>query len=296
MNLGGEQPVWAAGAVPQRGLGSEREVLLVHRPAYDDWSLPKGKAHSDELLPTTAIREVGEESAVQLRLGANLTPQRYPIGSAMKIVSWWVGVTLASGSHAPDSEVDKVRWMSPAEAEQTLTYCNERTVLAEAMALPDTTPLVIVRHAKALRRETWKKNDARRPLSNRGHQQLPYLTQILKPFGVRNLVSSSSTRCQETLAEYATLIKATIKTEPLLSEEQATDQAVGVYMTRLARAVGASGTPTVVCGHRPVIPAMLAPLGIPNHPLATASCVIAHLDARGTVVRTEWHDTLRAKQ
>ncbi len=66
-------------------------------------------------------------------------------------------------------------------------------------------------------------------------------------------------------------------------------------MARLAQQIGAEGIPSVVCSHRPVLPAMLAPLNLPVRPMATASCVVAHLDADGQVVRAEWHDTLRAK-
>jgi 8-oxo-dGTP diphosphatase len=288
-------PVWAAGAAPLRGRGTNREVLLVHRPAYDDWTLPKGKAHLHELLPATAVREVAEESATRIRLGAPLTPTRHPVGQTMKMVSWWVGVTLAVRSHTPNSEVDHARWLTPEAALATLTYQDERAVLAEAVALPDTTPLVIARHAKARNRETWRKEDRLRPLNDRGVNQLPFLNQILAAFGITNLVSSPSTRCVQTLQPYARSREVRITRAPVLAEETATEAEVGAYMARLARAVGASGIPTVVCGHRPVIPAMLAPLDIPPRFLATASIVIAHVDAAGHVVGTEWHDTLRVK-
>ncbi len=296
MSLVSDVPVWAAGAVPLRGSSRAREVQLVHRPAYDDWTLPKGKARRRELMPATAVREVAEETSTRIRLAAPLTPIRYPLPQALKIVSWWIGVPQSCADRAPDDEVDQTAWLGVDQALATMTYADERGVLTEAVALPDTTPLVVLRHAKARRRESWKKPDQIRPLSAHGQDQLPFVSDLLSPFGIAHLVSSTSTRCVQTLEGYAAQIRTTITTSSLLSEEGADGPRTGEYVTRLARAVGASGTPTVVCGHRPVIPTMLAALGVPNRPLATAACVIAHLDTAGRVVRTEWYDTLRVKR
>ncbi len=290
-----QPPVWAAGAVPLRGSGKKREVMIVHRPAYDDWTLPKGKPRAGELLPATAVREVGEETGVSVRLGAPLTPIRYPMAQVMKIVSWWVGTTVTSATHKPDAEVDRAEWHSLKAASKTLTYADERQILAEAADLPATTPLVILRHAKAVRRDAWKKADRLRPLSGRGREQLRYVAQILRPFGVTQLISSTATRCVQTLTPYAKARQSTIVTTAGLAEDTAQDREVEAYMARLARQCGQSGAATVVCGHRPVLPAMLAGVGLPYHPMATAACVIAHLDGDGQVVRAEWHDTLRAK-
>jgi len=279
-----------------RGPKSSREVMIVHRPAYDDWTLPKGKAHPHELLPATAVREVEEETGVRVRLCAPLTPVRYPLAQTMKLVSWWVGVPVSSTQRTPDAEVDRTAWMSVDKALKVLTYCDERQVLAEAAGLPRTTPLVIIRHAKAVNRLKWCKSDSLRPLSNKGKEQLAYVSQILGPFGVANLASSTSVRCVQTLQTYAKSIHASVTTASCLTEEEATEKKVKAYMTDLAHVVGSSGIPAAVCGHRPVVPLMLSPLSVPDHELAPASCVIAHLDGSGKVVRTEWHDTLRVKR
>ena len=291
-----EAPIWAAGAVPLRGPKSSREVMIVHRPAYDDWSLPKGKAHPHELLPATAVREVEEETGVRVRLTTGLTPLRYPVAQTMKLVSWWVGVPVSSVKHVPDSEVDRSVWVSVDKALKVLTYCDEREVLAEALGLPRTTPLVLIRHAKAKARESWGKPDPLRPLSAKGKEQLPYISQILGPFGVTALRSSTSNRCVQTLHTYAKAIHETVVTTPCLTEEEATEKKVSEYITELARVVGSSRIPTAVCSHRPVLPLMFSPLAIPDHELATGACVVAHVDAAGKVIRAEWHDTLRVKQ
>src|SRR5689334_16387231 len=79
--------VLAAGAVVLR----KGRVLLVHRPRYDDWSFPKGKLDPGETLPAAAVREVAEETGLDVRLGPPLTQQRYPTGGRMKSVSYWIG-------------------------------------------------------------------------------------------------------------------------------------------------------------------------------------------------------------
>jgi len=288
-------PIWAAGGVPLRGTGKDREVLLIHRPAYDDWTLPKGKAKTNEFLTTTAVREVEEETSVAIRLGSTLTPTRYVLGQTMKFTSWWVGVPLTMKKHKGNSEVDQIQWMSPKKATKMLSYADEREVLAEALALPHTTPVIILRHGKAAKRELWKKADKLRPLSAKGRAQLPYLSQILGPFGVTKLHSSSALRCVSTLEPYGQSRGLEIISTEALSEN-ATELEAEAYMARLVAKISQSGEPVVACGHRPLIPAMMGAVDIPVRPLGTASCVIAHVDDQGTTIRSEWHDTLRTKR
>ncbi|MDR0960623.1 MAG: NUDIX hydrolase [Propionibacteriaceae bacterium] len=292
-----DRPIWAAGAVVLRGAGKRREVVLVHRPLYDDWVIPKGKAEPGELLVRTAVREVSEESAVVIRLGAPLEPIRYPINSGTKIVMHWVGVPQRVRKHKPDDEVDDVAWVRVDEALKRISYADERTVLEEAMSLPETTPFIIVRHAKAVRHDEWPKDDAKRPLDHRGRKQLKYLNQILRAYDARSLIASSATRCQQTLATYAKREELTVKPVSLLSEEIGGANPAGVkrYMRGLAEKTVRTRVPTVVCGHRPVLPAMLDALGLDERPLSTAACAIAHLDHQGKVVRAEWHESLRVK-
>src|SRR5690606_17929564 len=104
--------VVAAGAVVSRRGG---EVLLVHRPRYDDWSFPKGKLDPGEHLTVCAVREVEEETGLQVRLGAPLPGQRYPTGGRMKSVHYWsarvVGDDDVQGYRRAD-EIDEVVWVS----------------------------------------------------------------------------------------------------------------------------------------------------------------------------------------
>ena len=95
----------AAGAVVLRGEGDDVEVLAVHRPAYDDWSLPKGKGVKDELAPQTAIREVFEETGVSARLGLRLPAIRYKLTKGLKAVEYWRAEAVAEQEFTPNKEV-----------------------------------------------------------------------------------------------------------------------------------------------------------------------------------------------
>jgi 8-oxo-dGTP diphosphatase len=106
------------------------EVLVVHRPRYDDWSLPKGKAEPGESDEDTAIREVEEETGYRCTLGDELATVRYRDrrGRNKQVRFWRMTVTEAVG-WAPNEEVDERRWISPAVAATLLTYEADRQLL-----------------------------------------------------------------------------------------------------------------------------------------------------------------------
>ena len=112
-----EEPIRAAGGVVWRaaegpGDGGRIEVLLVHRPRYDDWTLPKGKAVGpDEDDETTALREVLEETGLRCRLGADLGQIGYVVRGRPKVVRYWA-MQVEDGAFAPNDEVDIVAWMA----------------------------------------------------------------------------------------------------------------------------------------------------------------------------------------
>jgi len=104
------------------------EILLVHRPKYDDWSLPKGKLDTGETSETAALREVEEETGLCCRLGDELPPVTYADrhGRA-KVVRYWA-MEPVSGTFVPNDEVDEVRWVAPAGAGALLSYARDRRV------------------------------------------------------------------------------------------------------------------------------------------------------------------------
>lgn len=124
--------VRAAGGVvwhcqPHCGL----QILLVHRPKHDDWSLPKGKVDKGESEIDCALREVEEETGLRCRLGEELSPTHYrDRRGRSKRVRYWAMEPLA-GVFLPNGEVDEVRWLSPDEAQQLLSYRRDADVVAD---------------------------------------------------------------------------------------------------------------------------------------------------------------------
>ena len=117
--------------------GSQR-VLLVHRPRYDDWSLPKGKLDPGETHRHAALREVEEETGLRCRTGEELPEVRYADRKGRpKRVRYW-SMEPVDGEFEPNDEVDEVRWLPVDEAGAMLSYAHDRAVLA---ALPEPTPV-----------------------------------------------------------------------------------------------------------------------------------------------------------
>lgn len=281
----------AAGAVLLTGHGLRRSVAVVHRPAYNDWSLPKGKCGKKEPPYAAAVREVEEETGVRVRLGAPLADVSYQVPKGPKVVSFWVGHILKMSHRMPDDEVDSVEWLPIDEARERLTYLDERAVLDEAVALPETVPFIITRHTKSLPRKEWSGEDRKRPIDSLGKKQAKNLVGLYTAYGIRQLRSSSSTRCLQTLEPYANVAGLKVKGASLLSEEVGESHLAGVerFVRKLSVKAGREQVPTVVCGHRPVLPAMLAGVDIPNEPMVPGASLVVHVDDEGLVAAHEWH-------
>jgi len=117
--------VKAAGGVVIR----DNQVLLVHRPRYDDWTLPKGKLDAGESFEEAAVREVWEETGLSCSLGEELQSTEYHDNKGRaKIVRYWL-MEVEGGEFEPNDEVDEVRWVSVGEAAAALTYDRDRGVL-----------------------------------------------------------------------------------------------------------------------------------------------------------------------
>lgn len=118
--------VRAAGGVVARGA----EVLLVHRPAYDDWTFPKGKAEPDESDEDCALREVHEETGLRCALEDELEPTHYVDAERRpKRVRWWRMRPVSDDGFTPNHEVDELRWVDADEAAALLTYPADRSLL-----------------------------------------------------------------------------------------------------------------------------------------------------------------------
>lgn len=284
--------ITAAGTVALRTRPSrDPQVLIVHRPAYDDWTLPKGKLEPDEYPAAAARRETLEETGATVRLGAPLHTISYTVGGGTKTVHYWRGVVTGTVPRKPDKEVDRVAWLSPKSALARLTYPDEQRLVLQGLAVPETTPFLIIRHAKAMERKHWSGRDQARPLTERGRRQSQALVALLGAYAVGKLASSSSIRCVQTMNPYGRTAGLEVEKWATLSEEQGEDKpkAVRHLMRRLLLEAATSGVPTAVCGHRPVLPAMLEAVCIPPRAMQTAAVAVAHLTPDGVTVAVEWH-------
>ena len=254
----------AAGGVLWReaiGSGPESmvEVAIIHRPRYDDWSLPKGKLTPGEREVDGAIREVLEETGYHVRLGRPLGETRYLKEQAgqqrPKVVRWWA-MEANGGAFTPMREVDELRWVSLAEAHDLLTRETDRDLLERFVRGPAPTRVVLlVRHGSAGTRSAWPGDDRERPLDECGYRQADELVRLLAHFDPTEIVSADFLRCRQTVQPLADSLGLAIRDVPVLSErgyDGHEDEAVGVLRT-----IGGPHHASVVCSHGGIIPDML---------------------------------------
>jgi 8-oxo-dGTP pyrophosphatase MutT (NUDIX family)/phosphohistidine phosphatase SixA len=286
---GSAPEVVAAGAVVTRKGPEGREVLLVHRPKYDDWSFPKGKQDPGEHVAATAVREVVEETGVEIRLGRPLRPQLYPVsGGRSKKVHYWVGHVIGDddvSTYETNDEVDDLGWFLADAAAERLTYLDDIDLLTQFRERRRTTStLIVLRHAKALKRGAWDGPDPQRPLAELGEAQARALVPLLHAYGVARVLTSSSTRCAQSVGPYADAQLLSVREVDALSEELYDEEAAGHLLADLMSTPG----PSVLCSHRPVLPRLFDLLDLSEDPLSPAELVVCH-HRRGAVVATERH-------
>jgi 8-oxo-dGTP diphosphatase len=126
-----KREVAAAGGVVTRRVGAAGfEIVLVHRPKYDDWSFPKGKVETGESDEEAAVREVREETGFDVSLGAELDTVRYVDGRGRpKRVRYWRMRVVGGRPTVPNAEVDALRWLAPEDATTLLTYSHDQALV-----------------------------------------------------------------------------------------------------------------------------------------------------------------------
>ena len=117
----------AAGGIVWR----RREVAIVHRKRYDDWTLPKGKVREGESLREAALREVKEETGCDATTRDLAGVLRYEVKGVPKVVVFWNMDLIREGPFRADEEVDQLEWLAPEKALATLDYPKERNLLAQ---------------------------------------------------------------------------------------------------------------------------------------------------------------------
>ena len=271
--------VIAAGGVVWRERRGTRQVLLVHRPRYDDWSLPKGKLTQHEHVLLAARREIEEETGVQVVLGAPLGVQRYPIrkngATTQKLVHYWSALATGGGDFEPNDEVDEIAWLAVDKARSRLSYPRDVHILdALDRVTPVEATLVLVRHAEAVKRKDWDGKDTLRPLNPTGTAVAERLSDVLAALGADRLISSDAERCSSTLLPYADAIDRKLHLWPEISERGYDADPDG--LRGLRERAWRPGRVTAVCSHRPVLPALQRELGLKVGKFSPGAFLVAH--------------------
>jgi 8-oxo-dGTP diphosphatase len=254
--------IYAAGIICWRETKGILEVLLVHRPNYDDWTFPKGKQDSGEYLPETAVREMLEETGISLRLGRPIAEISYLVEkNEEKIVYYWSSKVrekaLKKNKFQANDEISKIRWEKADDAIAKLSYKHDQKLLKDVIRIHqagelETRALVLLRHATATPRSEWKGQEAKRPLLPEGRQQAKRLVSLLNAFGPKRLVTSPWKRCEQTIEPYAKAGKKKIIERSQLTE---LSSKLSPRKTKVAvEALFDETTSALLCSHRPALP------------------------------------------
>jgi 8-oxo-(d)GTP phosphatase len=256
-------PIKAAGGIVWRlasgAEGARIEVAIIHRPRYDDWSIPKGKLAPGESQLEGAIREVMEETGHRVQPGRSLGDVRYlknsGSGPREKVVHYWAMLSVGGG-FSPSREVDELRWLPLDEAREAVTRAADRDLLERFARRPALTgSVLLVRHASAGSRAKWNGDDVLRPLDESGAEQAEELVRLLSRFGVEDIVSADYVRCVETVQPLSESIGVPVREEPLLSERGFPGREEEAL--ELVRNLGRPGGAAVACSQRGVVPELV---------------------------------------
>lgn len=263
-----QPPVLAAGAICWRIVDGKARILLVHRGAHADVSLPKGKVDPGETLPQTAVREIREETGLDITLGAPLGTVEYMLPNGRdKVVYYWSAEVddhaLQLARFQANDEIAGLEWLDLDKARKKLTYEHDRDVVDRfAKRLKKdrarTFAIVAVRHGKAVDPASWDGPDATRPLMQRGTDQAASIARGIAAYSPERIISSTAARCLATVRPLSELTGVPIKSTAAISQdsyEDGEDAVADVVAKRLKRRVNA-----VLCSHGPVLPLILTEL------------------------------------
>jgi 8-oxo-dGTP pyrophosphatase MutT (NUDIX family) len=231
------------------------EIAVVHRPKYDDWSLPKGKVDPGEQMVVTARREVVEETGFSASCGRVVGDQRYQVAAGPKYVRYWAMHDVA-GAFEPQDEVDVLLWLPLDKAVARLDYSHDRGLLNSFAALPPaTTTILLVRHGRAGSKKHWKADDLLRPLDEKGEASAQHLAAVAGCYRPQRVLTAEPVRCLQTVQPAATALGVPVEVEPFLGKAHAGDRAVTAIRT--VRGLLADGAPALVCSQGEVIPELI---------------------------------------
>lgn len=285
--------------------GGPLRIALIHRDRYDDWTLPKGKLHSDERELTAAVREVWEETGAAVAVSRRLIEVGYTVaargdaptvgpGAATstadglpKTVRFWA-MHYRDGEFAPNDEVDDLAWLPLDEARARMSHDVDRSVLDSFTATPvPRSVVVLVRHAKAGKRTQWTGDDRLRPLDRAGRRQARGLATFLRAFAPGRVVAADRVRCVQTLEPFAEASGLDLETTETFADEGYLADPDRTRTELLA--IAKSAPATVICSQGTALPALVEDLaGFESVSARKGSAWVLGF-ADGTVVSADYY-------
>lgn len=257
--------VVAAGAICWRIVDGKLRILLVHRAAHADISLPKGKVDPGETPPQTAVREIAEETGLSVALGAPLTTIGYTLSDGReKVVHYWAAEVdeemRAASTFRSNAEIGALEWVSVADARTKLSYERDRDVLDrfDELVAADrlkTFAVIVLRHAKAVPPASWDGPDATRPLLHRGLDQAASIAPAIAAWRPARVLSSPAARCLATVEPLAALTGVPVKQVVGISQDAYEDGKAAAAKT-IAKRI-AKRESVVLCTHGPLLPELI---------------------------------------
>ncbi|MFZ4505190.1 MAG: NUDIX hydrolase [Microbacteriaceae bacterium] len=273
--------IYAAGAVLWKVVDKELKVLIVHRTQHKDVSIPKGKVDPGETLPETAVREIKEETGLDIALGPYLGTVDYTLpgnGKAKQVHYWAAEVDPTAAERTPfrsNKEIYALEWMTIPVAREKLSYTHDVGLVValeklHGSNLAHTVPMIVVRHGKAVPATSWDGPDALRPLLHRGHEQAKSIAGGIAAYSPTKIFTSTATRCIQTVTPLVKSAGIAAKESSKLSQDKWTSG--GELPERFIGRRFEDKTAVVMCSHGPVIPQLVSE--IVSHTHAEVDAVI----------------------
>ncbi len=249
--------ILAAGALVWRKSKEKKiEIAVIHRPKYNDWTIPKGKVEINESSIACAYREVIEETSLETEFGMYLGEVKYQSLDGPKQVSFWSAQVVKENTFTPNSEVDEIKWVEAAKAAKFLSLDSDREILIKFNKLKyESKPLVLLRHAKALSRDEWQGDDDDRPLDSLGQMQAKRLLSIYQAFNLEQIHTSDAIRCYDTVEPMAKALGLRLEVSNNLSESAFKKDKEDAF--DYARDLIKSDKRALLCSHNPILPKVL---------------------------------------
>lgn len=249
--------ILAAGALVWRKSKEKKiEIAVIHRPKYNDWTIPKGKVELSESSIACAYREVIEETSIETEFGMYLGEVKYQSLDGPKQVSFWSAQVVKENTFTPNSEVDAIKWVEAAKAAKFLSLDSDREILSKFNKLKyESKPLVLLRHAKALSRDEWQGDDDDRPLDSLGQMQAKRLLSIYQAFNLEQIHTSDAIRCYDTVEPMAKALGLRLEVSNNLSESAFKKDKEDAF--DYARDLIKSDKRALLCSHNPILPKVL---------------------------------------